>query len=243
MSPLTNNKSFPVESQEVASMVVQHERLTQIVDNDGRPMRTEGAESEYAGRAAEPAHVAGDGQAPVAEHVIENPISGERIIIRESGAQTGGQLLSFDLFLPPGAHVPARHVHPAQEEQFTVMAGQMRFRLGRRTILANPGDTVRVPAGKAHWFGNSGAGIAHARVEARPALRMEEAFEAAATMGTAGSVLGIRLPRLSDLALYLIEFQREMAVPDVPPFLVRTLLAPLAWLGRRHRDAKPGSVG
>jgi hypothetical protein len=29
----------------------------------------------------------------------------------------------------------------------------------------------------------------------------------------------------------------------VPPFLVRTLLAPLAWLGRRHRDAKPGSAG
>jgi quercetin dioxygenase-like cupin family protein len=176
---------------------------------------------------------------PVAGRVIDNPISGERIVIRESGAQTGGQLLSFDLFLPPGSHVPARHVHPIQEEQFTVMAGQMRFRLGRRTILANPGDTVLVPAGKAHWFGNSGAGTAHARVEARPALRMEEAFEAAASIGTAGRVLGTRLPRLSDLALYLIEFQREMAVPDVPPFLVRTALAPFAWLGRRHRNTKP----
>jgi hypothetical protein len=34
-----------------------------------------------------------------------------------------------------------------------------------------------------------------------------------------------------------------MAVPDVPPFLVRTLLAPLAWLGRRRgRDTKPRSA-
>ncbi len=52
-----------------------------------------------------------------------------------------------------------------------MVAGQMRFRLGRfgrRTILARPGDTVRVPAGTAHWFGNAGAGVAHARVEARP---------------------------------------------------------------------------
>jgi quercetin dioxygenase-like cupin family protein len=216
-------------------MTNQDEQLTRVACIDGRPMRTEEGEPERAGRSAEPTSVVG--------RVIDNPISGERIVIRESGAQTGGQLLSFDLFLPPGAHVPARHVHPVQEEQFTVMAGQMRFRLGRRTILANPGDTVRVPAGKAHWFGNSGAGVAHARVEARPALRMEEAFEAAATMGRAGRVFGIRLPRLSDLALYLIEFQREMAVPDVPPFLVRTLLAPLAWLGRRRgRDAEPGSV-
>ncbi len=196
-----------------------------------------------AGRSANPTSVARNGRIPAAGRLIENPLSGERIVIRESGAQTDGQLLSFDLFLPPGAHVPARHVHPVQQEQFTVMAGQMRFRLGRRTILANPGDTVLVPAGTAHWFGNSGAGVSHARVEARPALRMEEAFEAAATMGTAGRVFGIRLPRLSDLALYLIEFQREMAVPDVPPFLVRTLLAPFAWLGRRHRDAKSGSAG
>src|SRR5205085_11403110 len=88
----------------------------------------------------------------LAGRVIDNPISGERMVIRESGAQTGGRLLSFDLFLPPGGHVPARHVHPIQVEQFTVVAGRMRFRLGRRTILAHPGDTVLVPAGTAHWF-------------------------------------------------------------------------------------------
>jgi quercetin dioxygenase-like cupin family protein len=151
--------------------------------------------------------------------------------------QTGGRLLAFDLFLPPGAHVPARHVHPVQEERFTVVAGRMRFRLGRfgrRTIMADPGDTVLVAAGTAHWFGNAGAGVAHARVEVRPALRMEELFESAAAMGRARLFPGARLPRLSDLALFLIEFQRELAVPDVPAFLVRALLAPLAWLGRRR---------
>jgi quercetin dioxygenase-like cupin family protein len=177
--------------------------------------------------------------------LIVNPISGERIVIRASGAQTGGRVLSFDLFLPPGAHVPARHAHPAQEEQFTVIAGQMRFRLGRRrrTILAQPGDTVRVPAGTAHWFGNAGAGVAHARVEARTALRMEEMFAAAATMGVARYVPGAQLPRLADLALFLREFQREVAVPDVPASLVRAVLAPFAWLGRRQRrDAQSGTA-
>ena len=175
--------------------------------------------------------------------VIDNPISGERIIIRESGAQTGGALLSFDLFLPPGAHVPARHVHPVQEEQFTVVAGRMRFRVGRRTILANPGDTVLVPPGTAHWFGNVGAGVSHARVEARPALRMEEMFESAAAIGRERPFPSVRMPRPSDLALFLIEFQRELAVPDLPASLVRAVLAPLAWLGRRRvRDAGPGSA-
>lgn len=174
--------------------------------------------------------------------VICNPISGERIVIRQSGEQTGGRLLSFDLYLPPGGHVPARHVHPSQEERFTVVEGQMRFRLGwRRGIVASPGDTIVVPPGRAHWFGNAGDGVSHARVEVRPALRLEEVFERSAAMDVVKRFPGTRMPRLSDLAVFMIEFQRELAVPDVPAFLVRAFLAPLAWLGRRRRrDATTG---
>ena len=169
-----------------------------------------------------------------AEKVIDNPISGERIVIRQSGADTGGRLLSFDLYLPPGGHVPARHVHPAQEERFTVVSGRMRFRLGRKKVLAGPGQTIVVAAGTAHWFGNPGAEVAHARVEVRPALRMQELFETTEEMGRAGRFLGTRLPRLRDLALLLFEYQRELAVPDVPAFLITALMAPLAWLARRR---------
>ena len=43
-------------------------------------------------------------------------------------------------------------------------------RLGWRTVLAKPGDTVTVPRGVAHWFGNAGPGESRARVEVRPAL-------------------------------------------------------------------------
>src|SRR5256885_14420974 len=105
--------------------------------------------------------------------VIDNAISGERIVIRKSGAQTGGRVLAFDLFLPPGGHVPARHVHPVQEERFTVVTGRMRFRLGRSTIVAAAGDTVLVPAGTAHWFGNAGGGAAPPPGGGAPAPRTE----------------------------------------------------------------------
>jgi quercetin dioxygenase-like cupin family protein len=180
---------------------------------------------------------------PASGRVIYNPISRERIVIRESGEQNGGALLCFDLFLPPGAHVPARHVHPIQQEKFTVVEGTMRFRVGRRTMLAHAGDTVLVPPGMAHWFGNVGKGTSHALVEARPALRLEEMFESAAAMGRDGLIPGTRLPRPPDLALFLMEFQRELAVPDLPASLVRAVLAPLAWLGRRRsRAAGPGSA-
>lgn len=200
-----------------------------------RPVRE--GEPAHAGCAVEPIPTTLIEGLPTEGRVIVNPISDEHIVIRESGARNGGTLLVFDLFLPPGAHVPARHVHPIQVEQFTVVAGRMRFRVGRfgrRRILAGPGETVRVPPGIAHWFGNAGPGVSHARVEVRPALRMEEMFELTEAIGRAGRTRGTKLPRLSDLAHVVLEYQREVAVPDVPAFLVRVLLAPLAWLGRRH---------
>lgn len=227
-------------------MAHQRERLSLVVDDEER-LAPGGSVSEPITQVDEPAHAARDGAIPAAEHMIVNPVSGEHIIIRESGAETGGQLLSFDLYLPPGAHVPARHVHPIQEERFTVVAGQLRFRLGRfgrRTIMANPGETVVVPPGTAHWFGNAGPGVAHAVVEARPALRMEEMFESAAAMNVVRYLPGGPMPRPSELALFLGEFRRELAVPDLPPLLVRAALAPLAWLGRRRRRvARHGSAG
>jgi quercetin dioxygenase-like cupin family protein len=172
---------------------------------------------------------------PEMAEVIENPVSGERIVIRRSGDETGGELLEFDLFLPPGGSVPAGHVHPAQEERFTVVAGRMRFRLGRRTLLAGPGETVTVPRGTAHWFGNAGEDESHAVVEVRPALRMQELFEESEAMGAGARIPGTRLPLPTDLAVFLRRFEAELAVPYLPRPLARALLAPLAWLGRRAR--------
>lgn len=173
--------------------------------------------------------------------VIENPVSGERIIIRQSGAQTNGELLAFDLYLPPGGHVPAGHAHPVQQERFTVVAGTIRFRLGRRSFLACPGETITIPPGAAHWFGNAGDEVAHARVEVRPALRMEELFETTEAIGQEPGVRGgglARLGWLADLSLIVLEFQRELAVPHVPARLVKVALAPLAWLGRIRAAAR-----
>ena len=157
------------------------------------------------------------------QRVIDNPRTGERIVIRRSSDETGGALLEFDLFLQPGGHVPARHLHPRQQERFTVLVGQVRFQVGRRKVIALPGTTLSVGRGTPHWFGNAGHDVAHIRVEVRPALRMQQLFESSAEWSQSASNWWRRL-------LLLLDFQHEVGVPHVPPRVISVLLQPLAWL-------------
>ena len=163
--------------------------------------------------------------------VLDNPRSGERIVIVRSGAETGGELLEFDVFLQPGAHVPAGHVHPCQEERFRVLAGHVRFRIGARALMLGPGSQVTVRCGARHWFGNAGDDVAQLRVEVRPALRMEELF--ATTMRCADTASGAWWRRLLDWLLIPLDFRQEVAVPRVSARMITILLRPLAML-RTH---------
>ena len=164
--------------------------------------------------------------------IIENAASGERIVVVRTAAETGGELFAFELFLRPGAKVPAAHVHPEQQERFTVLEGRVRFRLGMRFRTALPGDRVTVTVGTSHSFANPGPRAAHLLVEVRPALHMEEALIAAAELPGAGRQRH-RLSFPLRVALFLQEFDREVAVPLVPGALARLVVGPLAWVGRK----------
>jgi len=171
--------------------------------------------------------------------VILNPVSGERIVVLQSGDETNGQMLVFELYLPPGKHVPSRHTHPNQEETFTILAGTMRFTLGWRSIVVHAGETVVVPRGVAHWFCNSGAIESRARVQVCPALQMQEFFESVAIteLGERGSRLD-QVRHLPNLAQLLLQFQREVTVPDLPMWLARPVLHALARLSRHSGNTK-----
>jgi mannose-6-phosphate isomerase-like protein (cupin superfamily) len=178
-----------------------------------------------------------------AGQILENPISGEKIIFRQTAADTAGELLAIELVLAPGGAVPGAHVHAEQEERFEVVSGTMAFRLGMKRIVAGPGETVVVPAGRMHRFENVGDDPAHVLVEVRPALEMERLFETVVALAQEGRCLRSGMPRPMDLALFVREFRREVRAPFPPPFAVHAALAPLAWLAeRRGRELQPALV-
>jgi mannose-6-phosphate isomerase-like protein (cupin superfamily) len=165
--------------------------------------------------------------------VIVNPLSGEQIVIRRAAEETDGEVLDWELQLAPGGKVPSSHAHPEQEETFTVLAGRMRFRVGRRRLIVTAGDCVRVPPGTVHHFANAGSVTATIAVESRPALAMEELLETAAALAQEQHAAGRRLPRLLELALFMTDFEREVRAPFLAR-AVRLVMRALARLARRH---------
>jgi quercetin dioxygenase-like cupin family protein len=162
---------------------------------------------------------------------LENPVTGERFTFVHTAASTGGELLAFDFALRPGGAVPMPHVHPIQTERFAVTAGRMRFRVGRKTVLAGPGDVVEVAPGVTHSFANAGDGEARLRVEVRPALAMEEMFAEVVELAQSGRMTRRGLPRKPlELAKLARKYDQEAHAPLLGPKLQRLLLAPLLML-------------
>src|SRR6476646_8195254 len=89
--------------------------------------------------------------------VIENPVTGERIVFVETAAQSGGERLKIALHLEPNANNASSHLHAKQAERIAVVRGELRIVVGRgeaRTLRA--GEEVVVPAGVLHQWWNHG---------------------------------------------------------------------------------------
>lgn len=149
-----------------------------------------------------------------------------------------GDLLRAEVWADPGGDVPA-HAHPAQEERFEVLAGEIRFRVGGRTHRASPGDRVVAPAGVRHSFKNTGETEARLLVEVEPALALQGFLEEAAALARAGKYTRLGIPKGLRAALELAELvdrYREVTVMAFPPpVLQRITISPLARLQRRRR--------
>ena len=102
-----------------------------------------------------------------------NRATGEWITYTAIAEDNHGQLVRFTWRSVPGG-VITEHIHPRQEERFTILAGQAHFTLNGQEHLAGAGETVVVPAGVPHSEGNAGPDEIDGIVELRPALHARQ---------------------------------------------------------------------
>jgi quercetin dioxygenase-like cupin family protein len=159
----------------------------------------------------------------------------EKVTVRTSSADSGGELLEVEALWASGGHKPLPHSHPSQEERFEVLEGRLSVKLGDEQRVLNVGDTVDVPRGVVHTFWTSGTTAARAKWEVRPAQRTEDFFQAVHKLRAAGhgTRAGLSLPAS---ALVAREFSREFT-PAVSQ-VVRSLLLPALAVWARLRGYK-----
>jgi quercetin dioxygenase-like cupin family protein len=163
----------------------------------------------------------------VAHAVLDDPVTGTRVVFRRRSEETQGRVVVVEMFLQPQGRPFAAHVHPRQEETIDVLHGTVAFRIGRAETVAGPGHRVRVPAAVPHEFHNRGGEVAHVVCELRPALGFESLLEAVFGRATRTSVdaSGLRalLGRVAHANTHF-----ETARAPFPPAAVQR---PALWLG------------
>jgi quercetin dioxygenase-like cupin family protein len=163
---------------------------------------------------------------------IENPVTGERIVFRQTSAETNGEAVVIECFVKPNGAVAKAHVHPSQDERFEVLKGELVLKLDGKELPAGPGDRILVPAGSTHQFWNAGDEEAHFVCEIRPALKFEQLIETMFSLAADGKTNKKGMPNPLRLAVIARDTFDTVQLPFPPVWMQRMGLAVGSWLGR-----------
>ncbi|HEX8075689.1 MAG TPA: cupin domain-containing protein [Thermoleophilaceae bacterium] len=155
----------------------------------------------------------------------------ESLTIRQSTPE----VLEVEATYGPGGRPPPKHLHPAQDEHFEVLAGTLTARVGdqeEQTLMA--GDTLEIPRGTPHQMWNAANAEARVRWETRPAGRTEEWFRAVDAIQPEGG----GNPSPLAFAPLLEEFADTFRLALGPEWLTGPAVKALGAVGRL-RDRRP----
>ena len=174
--------------------------------------------------------------------MIENPVTGERGVVRIPPQPSNGHLFVADLYVRPGG-TPAggEHLHPASTETFTVVRGQLQVRHGGRERQAGPGTRLQVAPGVAHHWWNAGDQEAWVVAEIQPGERFVEAIRQVWLLAQDGKTDAKGRPKPLQAAVFSREFADTIRFTSPPQLVQRLLFGLLRPIARAtgHRGLDP----
>jgi mannose-6-phosphate isomerase-like protein (cupin superfamily) len=157
-----------------------------------------------------------------------DPVHGARYAFEPDGDN-----LWVDTWLEPGGALPP-HLHPNQEEHWSVVEGEVRFQLGNDKRVIGPDDgAMIVRPGTKHGVTSSTDREVHLRCHVIPARDLQAFLEESAEAAREGLFMRGGIPKSLRGARWAARFlkrHREEVVMTFPPRFVQSAMIGL--LGR-----------
>ena len=105
---------------------------------------------------------------------LVNPVAQTRQVFRATAASTDGAYVEVE-----NTHASAKppvHLHPNQEEHFTVLSGRLHAVVDGVEHDLGPGDVLEVPRGTSHHMWGDADDSTRTRWRTSPALRTDQFF-------------------------------------------------------------------
>lgn len=165
--------------------------------------------------------------------VLQNPHTGQSITFLQTAKDTDGALLEMESTWRGNSQEPMGHYHPLQDEDFTVLQGELTVKLNGETKILNAGDTLHIPRRTVHAMWNAGTHEARANWKVLPALDTENLFETTTGLAIDGKTNDKGVPNLWQVALTIGKYDHVFRMTK-PPFAVQKilfgLLTPVAYM-------------
>ena len=163
---------------------------------------------------------------------FSNPATVESITVTATAQDGAKDVVRFNWRSAPGGSI-TEHLHPHQEERFSIAVGEAHFTVAGEHRVAGPGETLVVPIGVPHSEWNPGSVAVEGVVELRPALHTKEMFEAFGGLGSEGKTTPRGAPKNPlQLGATVWHFRHESRVTSPPIWLQNLLLPALATLAK-----------
>jgi mannose-6-phosphate isomerase-like protein (cupin superfamily) len=130
-----------------------------------------------------------------------------------------------------GGSPPPPHLHPAQDEHFEVLEGELHAEVDGRSLTLGPGDALDIPSGTVHKMWNPGGAETRALWQTSPAGRTLDWWRSIDALNRDHPPGRLGVPSPPRLAARLREYDDVMRLAVGPPVVVDGVLRVLAALG------------
>ena len=149
--------------------------------------------------------------------IILNPKTRNEIKFLQTSKDTDGKLLEMESTYFSHSKEPPPHYHPYQEEDFTVLSGEISIRINGRINILKQRESIHIPANTVHSMWNNSDNKTIVNWKVRPAMETEIMLETLIGLAKDGKTNEAGVPGLLQISLTANKYSNVLRLSK-PPF-------------------------